>query len=82
MRAGMRGARGGRRKGCGTSGRGMSRGIGQRDDLHAPARSCAGRHEEGGLMVRGRDRGTFGLIFACASRRCLSAGRVFMERLG
>lgn len=60
----------------------MSRGIGQSDDFHAPARSCAGGHEEGGLIIRGRDRRTFGLIFACASRRCLSARGVFMERLG
>ena len=60
----------------------MSRGIGQCDDFHAPARSCAGRHEEGGLIVKGRDRRTFGLIFACTSRRCLSACGVFMKRLG
>ncbi len=60
----------------------MSRGIGQCDDFHAPARSCAGRHEEGGLIVKGRDRRTFGLILACTSRRCLSACGVFMKRLG
>lgn len=60
----------------------MSRGIGQCDDFHAPARGCAGGHEEGHLIVRGSDGRTFGLIFACASRRCLSARGVFMERLG
>lgn len=60
----------------------MNRGIGQCDDFHTPARGCAGGHEERGLIVRGRDRRTFGLIFACASRRCLSARGVFMERFG